>query len=154
MIHYKNTVWCGEFLTIFIFWILLFFLKFFGQKLFFVHIVHSIGDLFRNVKCQIWSVNREEESGNVLMHMILWCSRIVVVDRLSWKLTKWCRILRALFLERGRHLQLFLAAWGAPNHEERSSVGKTRGEYHLLLAFSGNYACVHSWSMSSSFASV
>ena len=72
---------------------------------------------------------------------VRWWARLI--DLLLYKRTKGCRIHRARFLERGRHLRHFLAARGAPNVEERSAVGKMRGAHLLLLAFSGNYACVH-----------
>jgi hypothetical protein len=72
---------------------------------------------------------------------VRWWARLI--DLLLYKQTKECKSHLARFLERGRHLRHFLAARGAPNVEERLAEGKMRGAHHFLLAFSGNYTCVH-----------
>ncbi len=72
---------------------------------------------------------------------VRWRARLI--DLLLFKQTKGCRMHRARFLERGRHLRHFLAAPDAPNVEKRSAAGKMRGAHSLLLALSGNYEYVH-----------
>ena len=65
-----------------------------------------------------------------------------LIDLLHNKQMKGCKISQNCLGDLRRHLRHYLAARGAPNVEERSAVSKMRGAHLLLLAYSGNYACV------------